>query len=302
MGLKVKDMKIIDVHTHIGEYEKHWSHELAVGVTKGHSGTDYKKMWTVDLDEYMRDMDEANIDVSVVCGIDVTRIDRTKLPIDYIYDFIRRKPNRLIGFAGVQAIDSKGRFSAESLKNFEKAIKEYGFKGLKLHPSYSHYYPNDKACYPFYQKALELEVPVLIHMGTTPAPFAKLDMGRPIYLDDVAMDFPDLKICAAHLAYPWTQELYGLMRKCQNIYTDISAQCIRPTILAWNLVMAKEYNLMDRVMFGTDYPCCKPRKNFIEWCKTGVNRIAKNVGWPTLSQEDIENLLGKNAMEFLNLK
>ena len=294
------------MHTHIGEYEKHWGHEwfAAIGSrgARGISVADYKKMFIFNPDKYIAGMDEAGINISVILGIDATRFSpNAKTPIDYIHNFIKKYPERIMAFAGGQAVDSGGRFSIRSLDECEKAVKEYGFKGFKLLPSYSHYYPNDKACYPFYQKAEELGIPVLLHMGTTPLNFANMEMGRPVYLDDVAMDFPDLKICAAHLAYPWTQELYGLMRKCPNVYADISANLLRPTILAWNLVMAKDYNLMDRVMFGSEWPFVN-RKNFVELCRTGINQIAEKSGWQTLSNEEIEGLLGKNAMNFLGLK
>ena len=119
--------------------------------------------------------------------------------------------------------------------------------------------------------------------------------------DDVAQDFPDLKICIGHMAYPWAEETLGLMRKCPNVYTDISAACIRPTVLTWNLVMAKEYNMMDRTMYGSDYPCCAPRKDFIEWIKTDLNKQSEKSGWPTFTKGEIENILGNTAKEFLGL-
>jgi len=292
---------IIDIHTHIGEYEKHWSETLARTVSRGHGKPeDFKEMWDIDLDAYIADMDDAGIDVSVVMGMDFTRVDPTRTPADYIYKFLQRD-DRLMGFIGLQTIDTRDRFNAPALKEFEEAVTEKGFVGLKLHPNYSHYRPNDKTAYPFYQKAVELGVPVLMHMGTTPATFAEYDAGHPRYVDDIAQDFPDLKICVAHMAYPWAEETLGLMRKCPNVYTDFSAACIRPIVLTWNLVLAKEYQMMDRTMFGSDYPCCTPRKDFIEWIKTDLNKQCEKSGWPTFTKGEIDNILGNTAKDYLGL-
>ncbi len=292
---------IIDIHTHVGEYKKHWS-EMFAKIVSGAFAFD-PNHWTTEPDKFTREMDEAGVDKIVVVALDITNIDPgTKIPDEYIYDnYIKRDPNRFMGFSCVLPKDSMGRFSPESLKQFERAITELGFKGMKALPSYSHYPPNDKIMYPFYQKAVELGVPVLLHMGATSYSYAKLEYGHPVYLDEVALDFPDLKICAAHTAYPWTKELFAVMRKCHNVYTDISALCMRPMELAWNIVLAKEYNLLERIMWGTDYPACNP-KTYINWVKTGLNEILEKCGWPTLTMEEIKQILGANASRFLGLK
>jgi len=294
---------IIDIHTHVGEYKRHYSETFAKIFSGKFGEEDIEKMWTIVPEAFWEDMDEAGVEKVVIHSLDLTRGDAgTKLDDDYIYNtYIKIHPDRCIGFSGIQAIDLKGRFSSESLSQFEKAVNEFGFKGLKANPNYSGYAPNDKAMYPFYQKAVDFGVPVMLHMGTTGFTPAKFEYGDPRYLDDVALDFPSLKICAAHMAYPWQKQLFGLMRKCGNVYTDISAQCLRPMELAWHLVLAKEYDLMDRVMWGTDYPCCNP-KSFVYWMQKDLNEIAKKCGWPTFSEQEINQMLGENAAEFLGLK
>lgn len=92
-----------------------------------------------------------------------------------------------------------------------------------------------------------------------------------------------------------------LVRKVPNMYMDLSAM-IRPTILAWNLVKAKEYGMVHKLMFGSDYPLFGPRKNLVELIRRNVNQVAERVGWPTLTDEEIEGILWKNAARFLGLK
>jgi len=190
-------------------------------------------------------------------ALDQTRICKMCLPDDYVYEFVRKNSEKFIGFSSVEPVDSTGKFKNECLKQIEKVVNEYGFKGIgELGPGYSHYYPNDKTIYPVYQKALELDVPVCIHLGSLPIKFVEARYMDPMYIDDVARDFSDLKIDIAHMGYPRTEELLTLMRVRPNIYSDISALCPRTTILTWNLVMTKEYGVIDRIMFGTDIPSC----------------------------------------------
>jgi len=297
---------IIDVHTHIGEYPKHWTYHAigpdSVASNRGLTVEELKEKYTITWDKYMADRENAGVEKSVIMALDQTRICKMCLPDDYVYEFVRRNPEKLIGFSGIEPIDSTGKFKNGCLKQVEKAVNEYGFKGVgELGPVYSHYYPNDKTIYPVYQKALELEVPVCIHLGSSPIKFVEARYMDPIYVDDVARDFPDLKIDIAHMGYPRTQETLAMMRVRPNIYSDISALCPRTTILTWNLVMAKEYGVIDRIMFGTDIPSCMPTRNYVEWIRTMLNKQAERSGWPTFSQKEIDGILGENAARFLGI-
>lgn len=293
---------IIDIHTHVGEYKKHYSEVFTRMFAGKFAEADIAKMWTIIPEAFVKDLDEAGVDKAVIHTMDLRRrAPGTKIDDEYVYNtYIKQYPDKFIAFSGIQAIDSSGRFSSEGLEQFERAVTQFGFRGLKANPNYSDYAPNDKSMYPFYQKAVELGVPVMLHMGTTGFNAAVFEYGNPKYLDDVALDFPGLKICAAHMSYPWQKQLFGLMRKCSNLYTDLAALCVRPMELAWHLVLAKEYNLMKRVMWGTDYPVCNP-KNFIDWVRNHLNSIAEKCGWPTFSEQEISQILGENAMEFLGL-
>jgi len=128
-----------------------------------------------------------------------------------------------------------------------------------------------------------------------------MEYGKPIHLDDPVQDFPELKFIVAHLGYPWTEELLVLMRKLPNLYADISASVLyRPSILAWNLAMAKEYKVIDRILFGTDYPVTK-QKQYIDWVRNKYNQIAEKNAYPTLHHQEIEKILGGNAMRLLDI-
>jgi len=87
------------------------------------------------------------------------------------------------------------------------------------------------------------------------------------------------------------------------MYADISgAMAYSPTWITWNLVLAKEFRVLDRVMFGTDGPGIgRPPKRYVNWCRTKLNETAKRSGWPTFTEEEINGILGNNAVRILKL-
>ncbi|MEM2909652.1 MAG: amidohydrolase family protein [Nitrososphaerota archaeon] len=292
---------IIDVHAHIGEFPKQWSQEWfdSYAHLVGDPLRSVLRYFPIE-DKFLADMDEAGVNVSVVMGF-VHYSTSTLVPDEHVYNFVKSNPDRLIGFSCVQPIDSRNEFNARGLLEFETAVTKYGFRGLKFLPVYNFFFPNDRRAYPFYEKALELNVPVMFHSAAVGSTAACMKYGHPMYLEDVVMDFPKLKMCVSHMAFPWTEEALLLVRKAPNMYMDVSAM-VRPTILTWNLVKAKEYGVIHKLMFGSDYPLFGPRKNLVEIIRDKVNQIAERTGWPTLTDEEIEGILWKNALKFLELK
>ena len=199
------------------------------------------------------------------------------------------------------------------LKEFKIAVKQHGIKGLLFTPPYGHFYANDKKVYPFYEAAVEFDVAIYFHHaggaggGGGEACHAPLKYARPIILDDIVIDFPDLRINVEHMAYPWTEELLALMKHAPNTYTDIAQLLDRPTLLAWYLTMAKEYGVIDRVFWGSDYvgedisEYFKIVQREIMWIKKGLNKTLKQSRWPTLSQEEINGLLSRNVKKLLKV-
>ena len=171
--------------------------------------------------QIVNDLDEAGIDKIVMLHIDgaFTRGDADTGSVEQgIMEYIelaRQQPERIIPFVGMDP-----RRGKSGVELFERAVKEWGAKGLKLHPCEG-YFPNDRMVYPLYEKAVELDVPVLIHTGIDPPPARNL-FANPIYLDDVCQDFPELRVVAAHMALGWREQLVYLGFAHHNLYMDLS--------------------------------------------------------------------------------
>ena len=288
---------IIDFHTHVWKPE-----HLPHGWVEDFHRKGFFNYDNVEVEDLITDMDEGGVDKAVILAYELVHKGRPLQPLnEFIAKVIIQNCDRLIGFVGIAPLDKYGRFNRKSFENFEEFVVEFGFKGMKLLPIYDHYKPNDRQVYPFYEKAVQLKIPVLLHQSATLTTNTPMEYGRPIHLDDPVQDFPELKFIVAHWGYPWTEELLVLMRKLPNLYADISASVLyRPSILAWNIAMAKEYKVLDRILFGTDYPVTK-QKEYVDWLRNSYNQIAEKNVYPTLSQQEIDGILGGNAAQLLNI-
>ncbi len=189
---------------------------------------------------------------------------------------------RMIPFASINpTTDQNPR------KTLVKLIKESNMKGLKLLPPYQHFYPNDEKMYELYDKAQELEIPVVFHTGSSVFRNAKLKYGNPLYLDDVAVDFPDLTIVQAHGGRGfWYEIAFFLAKHHKNVYIDIAGLPPR-NLLRYFPDIEK---IADKVAFGSDWP--------------GVSSIKKNIEAIMnlqLAEETKRKILGENASKILKL-
>jgi len=298
---------IVDAHSHVWD-EKYASKDylkeaLSHRKRVGDVDAAATQHWMpITREAWITELKDAGVEKAIVMAFDLTRVFDTKIPDEFIWGYVKEYPKFLVGYSSVEPLDSVGKFKRQALVDVEKAVNQYGFKGLKLYPWYGNYSPDDKALYPLYEKCLELGIPILSHVSPENLPKAYLKYGTPLPLDNVATDFPDLKLGIAHFGSPWMTECCLLMQKHRNIYADISETFYRPTQLTWGLVMAKEYKVMDRLMFGTDGPGIgRPVKRSIDWLKTDLNRLSQGSGWPTFSQSEIDGILGGNATRMLKL-
>ncbi|MFH1240862.1 MAG: amidohydrolase family protein [Pseudomonadota bacterium] len=130
-------------------------------------------------------------------------------------------------------------------------VRDCGVRGLKLLPSYQFFYPNDAILYPLYAKAQELKIPVIFHIGSSIFKGTRLKYCDPIYLDDVAVDFPDLNIVMAHSGRGfWYDQCFFLSRLHKNLYMDITG--LPPQNLLRYFPELDRNG--DKVIFGSDWP------------------------------------------------
>ena len=249
-------MRAIDVHVHVPAPSDHASTAEKEAMAGYFGAGDIPKTPEAMYDTY-HDLDI----FAVIFEIDAeTTSGKPYVGNDYVASIVQQYPEQFIGFASVDPW--KGQLAINEL---ERAVKNLGLKGLKLHPSTQAFFPNDTRFYPLWQKAMELEIPVLFHSGQTGVGSGtpggagyKLKYSHPMLLDDVAADFPDLTIIMAHPAVPWQEEQLAVVLHKGNVYMDLSGwspKYFRPVLVQYIRSILK-----DKALFGSDYPVIQPER------------------------------------------
>lgn len=210
-------------------------------VFKGYGRETYIK--GVDLSETMSEMDRAGVSAALLTAMlhpygGITNDDVAALCLQH--------PGR---FFGVCAVDPRRVMPA--LRELEQRILVDHFVALRLEPFMWDMVPTDPRLYPLYARCAELGVPVCLQIGNTGSRWAS-ESGRPLYLDRMALDFPELTIVGGHIGWPWTEEAIAMCWKHPNVYLDTSAHLPRNFPPAFVEFMRKAGR--GKVMWGTDYP------------------------------------------------
>ena len=264
----------------------------------------------VDLHGLLAGLDQLGVEVVVTLAQEMTRIrDQWLGSNELSADLQKRLNGCFIGIAGFEPVTRSDQFNAPRFEEVRELVRSGSVRGLLITPPYGHFQLNDRRAYPFYQMAVEYNVPIYVHQGAMfgPPQNAPQYGGRLWTLDQVVVDFPDLRLNIEHMAWPWTEELLGIMAHGPNVYTDVTMLSIRPHMLAWHLTMAGDYGFLDRIFWGTDYvgrdneEYLDSVRKELDFFRNRLNPILKGCGWPTLSTEHLDGLLRENSRRFLNL-
>jgi predicted TIM-barrel fold metal-dependent hydrolase len=275
---------IIDFHVHIWE-----------------EGTPY---YQGTPDDYVRKMDQLGIDKMCILGVDLgkhyagyNRRDsqvrlaafekkfghKTSLSNKYLYEFVKVHPDRLVGLG---SLHPDGNYDLE--EEFNKCINDYGFKGLKLYPL-SGFYPDDERMYPVYENAEKHSCVVLFHTGGKDCGSMSLKYDNPIYLDNLAAEFPELKIIIAHVGYPWIDMAIQVASGNYNVFLEISGLMTfesfnnTPIVRDTLTKVLNRVTLNEKTIFGSDGP--RPTEKYLAMIKEAEY----------ISAEDKKRILGDTA-------
>lgn len=200
---------------------------------------------------------------------------------DEVNEFVAQYPDRLIGVGSVDI--SK---PMEAVTEIRRCIDELGFSAIRVLPWLWELPPTDRLYYPVYTACSELGVPFCCQIGHT-GPMMSSEVGRPIYLDRVALDFPDLAIVGGHIGYPWTDEAIAVATKHENVYIDTSAYTVNR--YPPQFVEYLKTNGRNKVLFGSNYPMIDPARAL-----AGLDDLE-------LDADVRQSFLGGNAVRVFNL-
>ncbi len=209
-------------------------------------------------------MDEAGIDVGLLSAWHAP--GRVPISNDEVAEWVKAHPSRLAGLAGVD-LDRPMR----AVRELRRAVSELGFLGLRVIPWLWNAPPTDRRYYPLYAACVDLGVPFCTQVGHT-GPLQPSEPGRPIpYIDQVAIDFPELRIVCGHVGYPWSEEMVAVARKHENVFIDTSAYTSQR--LPRELVSyMKSRSGRHKVLFGSNYPMISPGRALADLDGLGLDQ------------------------------
>lgn len=272
------NFQIIDFHVHVG-LKEHWLDW--VNEYQAFTQSDFYKRYDeliipANFAAYLIDLGIEKAVILPEMNPEVTGM----VPNEYIIEFCAEE-DIFVPFCTFNP-----SLISQPKEEFQKLVRR-GIKGIKLYPSYSHFYPNDSYLYPVYEIAAAEGLPVLVHTGSSVFKGAKIKYADPIHLDDVATDFPDLAILMAHSGRGiWYETAFFLSRLHPNLYMEISG--LPPKNLL-KYFPELERNT-DKIVYGSDWPGIK-----------SMSENIRSIRKLPLAAESIKKILHDNAARILGL-
>ncbi len=278
---------IVDIHTHAMRYPDHLSDEF---VREADVARGFHIDLTVEFDAYMEAM--SPVDRCVIFGMKA-RHTGFYVRNEWIAGFAAQAPDKMIPFMSIDPTEP------DHLDDFDYSLNDLKLRGVKLAPMYANFDPTDPNLDGLYCRASDNGLPVLFHSGTTFCRNAPLKYTRPALWDDVAIRFPDLKMILAHLGHPFENEALVTTRKHPNLFLDLSALYYRPWQLYNSLILAQEYHVTHKILFGSDYPFATPGDS-IEGLY-GLNKMVEGTNLPRVSEAVLDEIIHRDSLSLLGL-
>jgi hypothetical protein len=237
------------------------------------------------------------VDVALIHGFRSRMLD-ANIPNQYIAELVSRQPDRLIGIAGIDPLVSD---STEELKN----SIEMGLAGITISPSMQGIHPTHSSAMKIYETCSDKGMPVFVSRPEIGIPESVLEFDRPLAWDEVARNFPELKIVLGGVGFPWVDETLLLLQKHNNVYADLSFLTRNPWA-TWNALLNAQAlgesttNIMERLLFASGWPAQSP-SHAIERLYS-LNSFAQGSNLPTVPRATIRSIIERDTLTALGIE
>jgi predicted TIM-barrel fold metal-dependent hydrolase len=277
----------IDMHVHV-ESDGHGNIDLPEDFREAaqkHFGASSEPLTVDSLAEHYRERNMA----AVVFTVDHESVTgHPPIPNRDVAAQAARHPDILIPFASIDPARGQA-----GVREARLLVEEHGIRGFKFHPNLQAFHPNDRSAYPFYEAIEGLGVPAVFHTGQSAigqgipgSGGIRLKYSNPLALDDVAVDFPGLRIVMAHPSFPWQDEALAVAARHEHVYIDLSGWS--PKYFPPQLVQFTNTLLRRKVLFGSDFPMLPPDAWIAEFDKLNIKPEIR----PLVMKENALRLLG----------
>ncbi len=270
---------VIDFHAH-PVFQGMAIHPGLDRLSQAYYGRDALK---ITVSDFIGELNRAGIDRAVlltVCWKNLPARPRNEATAQ----LVRQNPNRFLGFAGFDPNTGE-----EAVAEIEYAIQELGLVGVKTIAQNAELPYNDPLYYPVYQKIQALKVPILVHTGPSFLG-TRTKFWDSTAIDDVALDFPEMKIVLAHMGMQNFMDAHSLLVRHPNVYADLSFWPLHPSyrrLIPWSLL---EETVAEKILLGSDFPVGQ----------TPAEAVDAVRGLP-ISEKFKSQIFGENAAKLLGL-
>ncbi len=231
------------------------------------------------------------VDHAFVLGLK-SRYLNAEIPNAFVASYVRRYASKMVGFAGIDPTDP-GWYD-----ELQIAREELNLKGVVVSPPLQNFHPSDTEAMRLYEACMVRGLPIFFEQNHR-NPAAKMEFARPLLLDEVAREFPDLRIVITHLGYPWVDEAIALLGKHRRVYADIAGMLRSPWLAYTSLLAASEYGVIDKLLFGSDFPYRSPAAG-IETLYS-INQLSYGTNLITIPRERLRSIVERDAFELLGI-
>jgi uncharacterized protein len=291
MPINVDEVVAIDVHTHVHKSVQGEQPRTAGAEDMGeYFGIGTMPQYSLpELADYYRERKMA----AVAFGVDsVSQTGEEPVPSnEEVAELAAEHSDVIIPFASIDP--ARGQAGVRAAR---RLVTEYGVRGFKFHPNTQAFFPNDRAAYPLYEVIAEHDLVALFHTGQTGVGAGqragggiRLKYSNPMHVDDVAVDFPDMKVILAHPSFPWQDEALSVATHKPQVYIDLSGWS--PKYFPPQLVQYANSLLKRKVLFGSDFPVITPER----WVKDFDGIAIKDDVRPLIMKENAAALFGLRA-------
>ncbi|RIK67802.1 MAG: hypothetical protein DCC65_04830 [Planctomycetota bacterium] len=285
---------IVDCHTHIWESPA----QLGFDDAASQSSRLASLRLTPGLDRWPDASMESHfaasdpVDKSLVFSFK-SRYLGVEVPCALVSRYVRQHPEKLIGVAGIDPTNL-----TEALADLQEAHGVLGMKAITVSPAAQDFHPADSRAMQVFADASRLGMPVIVDQGHFRVE-SKMEFARPVLLDEVARDLPQLKLVISHMGYPWVEECVVLLGKHPNLYADISSLLHRPWQAYNALLSAYQFGVIDKLLFGSDFPYTSATTAIESLYR--INQLVTGTNLPTVPRAQLASIVERDALGLLGI-
>ncbi|MEM8783361.1 MAG: amidohydrolase family protein [Planctomycetota bacterium] len=234
----------------------------------------------------------APVSCGVVHGLHAAALE-ARIPHQAVADAVAKSPHTLLGFAGLDP-----SASSDSLAELDEAVS-LGMVGVNISPAAAGFHPCATEAMALYEACERRGLPIYVEAGSRLGRAAKMEFAQPFMLDEIARSFPELKLIVGGFGDPWPYQTVALLAKHPSVFCDVSGMARRPWQLYNALVAACQAEVINQVLFASNFPFGHPEKAIVTLYS--VNTLSQGTPLPGIPREQLRGIVERDALALLGL-